>query len=376
MSKPIRILHIFSRLDRGGAESMIMNIYRNIDRNKIQFDFVVHTNDICAFDDEIKKLGGNIYRVSQYKLINHVTYIEEFENLFKKNEFTIIHSHIRSTASLILKVAKEHNIITISHSHSTSNGYGIKAIIKNIMQKNIVKYADYLFAASQKAGAWLFGSEIILNKNIYIIKNAIENQKFTYNSKIRNSKRLELGVANELVIGHIGNFKEVKNHSFLIKIFKKFNEKNPTSKLLLVGDGELKEEILKLVTESNLLDKVIILGSRSDVNELLQAIDIIVFPSLYEGLPVTIIEAQAAGLPCLLSDTITDEVAITEAVEFMSLHENEYRWVESITSMLKGYKRKNNYDIIRQTGYDVNDLCLKLENAYYSILNNKEFDFK
>lgn len=366
--KPIRVLQVFARMDRGGAEAMIMDLYRNIDRSKIQFDFVVHTTDKCAFDEEILALGGKIHRIPKYSGKNHFKYIKKWNNLFSSfPEYKIIHAHVRSTASIFLKIAKKYGLITIAHSHSTSNGSGIVASAKNILQKNILNYSDYLLAASVEAGEWLFGSNAIKKDNFFVLNNAIQTEKFIFNKDIREKVRKKLKIDTKTVIGHVGNYKKEKNHTFLIDVFQKYHKKNPNSILMLIGDGKLEDTIKNKVREYNLLNSVLFLGSRSDVNDLMQAMDIFIFPSLFEGLPVTLIEAQAVGLPILASDTITDEVKITELVNFKSIEIQPKLWAKDIDKILVKTRKNMNAEII-QAGYDINETAFWLEELYLKLV--------
>jgi len=369
MSMPIRILQVFARMDRGGAESMIMNLYRNIDRSKLQFDFIVHTSEETAFDKEIESLGGKIYRIPRYTGRNHLEYKSSWNLFFKNNhKYKIIHGHVRSTASIYLKIAKKFGLTTIAHSHSTSNGNGFSSLIKDILQIPIKYNADYLFGASNKAGSWLFGQQAIENDNFCILKNAIETEKYLFDKDIRNDKRSELGITNETVIGHIGSFKKVKNHSFLVDVFYDYHKKSPNSILVLVGDGRLKNKIQNKVNQYNLSNNVLFLGSRSDVNELLQIMDIFVFPSIYEGLPVTLIEAQAAGLKCIISDEITKEVEITNHISYLSVKEEPQTWSDKIKKIIRECNRKNDRKNMKKevmgAGYDAQQVAIKLQNFY------------
>ncbi|MGY3313444.1 glycosyltransferase involved in cell wall biosynthesis [Peribacillus simplex] len=354
MEKPIRILHVLGRLDRGGAETMIMNIYRNIDRTKIQFDFIIHTNEKCHFNDEIQELGGKIYNVPRYNGRNHLAYKRAWQDFFSSySEYKIVHGHMRSTAAIYQKIAKNNGLITIAHSHNTSSGTGPSAIIKNMLQYPIRYLADYLFACSKSAGGWLYGKKACEKRNFHILNNAIETKSFIYNSELRDKIRKELKIEGKFVIGHVGRFHTQKNHEFLIEIFKAVHDKNENSVLMLVGDGDLRQSIEKKLSEFGLAEKVILTGVRSDIPELLQSMDVFLFPSIFEGLPVTLIEAQASGLPCFISKNITNEIKVTSLVESISLHKSADYWAEKVLEIKQYHERENNYNNIVKAGYDI-----------------------
>ncbi|MCH6266006.1 glycosyltransferase family 1 protein [Neobacillus citreus] len=365
MSQPIRILQVFAQMNRGGAETMIMNLYQNIDRSKIQFDFIVHTDEKCAYDDEILKLGGRIFRVPAYCGKNHFSYIKVWKKFFEEhNEFKIIHGHVRSTASIYLKIAKKRGLTTIAHSHSTSSGKGLKAMYKDFLQYGIRYTADYFFACSKPAGEWLFGKEKLKKENFFILNNAIDIKKFIYNQELRSRKRKEFNIEDRFVIGHIGNFTIPKNHNFIIDIFKLIHEIKPKTVLMLVGDGSLRPSIERKIHSLGLMNHVILTGVRTDISELLQAMDIFVFPSLYEGLGIAVIEAQAAGLPCIISNKLPNEVMITNLVKKLSIHDPVDRWSEEVLRVSNGYVRENKFDEIFIAKYDVNDNVKWLERFY------------
>lgn len=366
MSGPIRVLQVFGHMNRGGAESMIMNLYRNIDRSKVQFDFIVHTDDKCAFEDEINRLGGKIYRVPKYTGKNHFNYVRVWERFFSSHpEYKIIHGHIRSTASIYMKVAKKYNLMAIVHSHSTaSRGNIIQQFVKNTIQFPIRYIADYMFACSNESGKWLYGKNVDKKDNYKVFNNAIDSEKYRFDEVKRDKTRKMLNIENKFVIGHIGSFSKPKNHRFLIDIFYEVLKKDNNSVLLLVGDGRLRSQVEEKVKQLNLSGNVIFTGVRSDIPELLQAMDVLIFPSIYEGLPVTLIEAQASGVKCFVSDTISKEVKITEEVEFLSLEKPSEYWAERILECYNGYLRKDTLSLICKAGYDVGENAKWLEDFY------------
>lgn len=361
----IRVLHVLGGLNRGGAETMVMNLYRNIDRSKVQFDFIVHTEDKCDYDDEIKSLGGRIYNIPKYTGKNHLHYKKAWSSFFEENpKYKIIHGHVRSTATIYLKVAKKYGLTTIAHSHNTSSGKGVSAIVKNILQHQIRYTAKFMFACSKTAGIWLFGYKACQKDNFYILNNAIDAEKFIYDEKKRMEKRKELQVEDKFIIGHMGRFHTQKNHNFLVDIFKQVHESEPNTVLMLVGEGDLRGSIEKKVNDLGLGNSVIFTGVRADIAELLQVMDVFVFPSLYEGLPLTVVEAQAAGLPCLISDKITAEVKIMDILTNISLEESVQSWAKKVLSYLNSFERKNTYLEIVKAGYDIKGTVNWLQEFY------------
>lgn len=365
MNQQIRILHVIGQMNRGGAESMIMNIYRKIDREKIQFDFVVHTNSICDFDEEIKSLGGNIYSCPRFKGSNIINYVKFWNDFFKKHkEYKIIHGHIGSSAAIYLKIAKKYGLFTIAHSHSAGFGEGIKGTMYRIFSYPTRFIADYFFACSENAGIIRYGKKVVDNKSKFsVLNNAIDIDEYAFSESIREKKARELNLENKFVIGHVGRFDKAKNQEYLIEVFKIIAQKDKDAVLLLVGDGELKSYIVEKVKNYNLEDRVIFTGVRSDVNELMQVMDVFAFPSIYEGLPVTLIEAQAAGLPCIISDSITDEVCITNLVEKLHISELNIKfWCNEILNQ-KYYKREN-INILKNSNYNINLMISNLQKFY------------
>ena len=365
MERPIRILHVLGALDRHGAETMIMNIYRNIDRSKIQFDFIIHTNEKCDYNDEINKLGGKIYSVPRYAGINHFKYKKAWADFFNIHpEYRIIHGHMRSTAAIYLKIAKKHGLITIAHSHSTaSRGNKAVQLVKNMMHLPIRYTADYLFACSAEAGKWLFGKKAIKKDNYKIIKNAIDVEEYLFNETKRKEMRKALGIEDKFVVGHAGSFTYPKNHKFLIDVFCQVEMQNKNSVLLFAGDGELRPQIEKRISSLGIKNKVILTGVVSNVNDYMQAMDVFVFPSIWEGLPVTIVEAQASGLPCIISDKITNEVCITPYIKSVPLTKSANIWADIIISSKK-VDRSDTKHYIEKSGFDIRDSMEKLT-AFY-----------
>lgn len=314
----IRILQVLGGMNQGGTENFLMNLYRNIDRKKIQFDFLVNRKG--NFDKEIEKLGGRIYYIPALQKIGQVAYVKKLDNFLKQHtEYKIIHSHLNQVTGLILERAKKFNIpVRIAHSHNSGFPKNIiKRIYKNYLGSKILDNATLLLGCSDKANKWLYKDQ---SNKALIINNGVEIYKFKYNDEKRKKIRKELNIKeNEIVIGHVGRFSSQKNHKFLIKIFKKYSEKNENARLLLVGDGKLKKQIEKMIKKYDIDQKVIMTGNRNDISQIYQAIDLFVFPSLYEGLPLVLIEAQISGLSILASSTITNMVDVTGNVKFLNI---------------------------------------------------------
>ena len=366
--EPIRILIINGKMICGGVESFIMNIYRLIDRSKIQFDFLVHYKERFFYDDEIEKLGGKIYRLSLRNDNRFFKYKKDLKNFFKTHEeYKIVWGQMDGLMSVYLKQAKKYgnDVITIGHSHIAGAEKNLKGLIKRFLKKGVGKVADYRFACSTEAGKYLYGK-----KDFTIFPNAIDTKKFDFSQEKREKIRKEFSLpSNAFVIGHVGRFNEQKNHEYLIKIFSEVVKKDERAVLMLCGYGELKEKISMQVNALNLQDRVIFVGNVNNVNEFYSAFDVFVMPSLYEGLPVSGIEAQTSGLKCLFSDTITRETQlVAEHVFFKSIKENPSEWAEKIIS-LSDYKRESKRLEVAQTGYDVYDEISKLEKFFRSLAN-------
>ncbi|GAB5617071.1 glycosyltransferase family 1 protein [Faecalimonas canis] len=355
----IRILHVVTHMNRGGLETMIMNYYRNIDREKIQFDFLVHRQEKADYDEEILSMGGIIYRISRLNPFDR-GYRKELETFFEQHkEYQTVHVHQDCMSSIILKVAKKCGVkVRIAHSHSSSQDKDIKYPIKLIYRYFIPKYATHLMACSDAAGKWMFRST-----KFEIVNNAIDSKIYSFDKIKRRSIREKLGIqSDEFLIGHVGRFCYPKNHHFLIDIFYELNKKIP-AKLILVGEGELRTETEEKVKKLGLKERVIFTGLRSDVSDLLQTMDVFVFPSHYEGFPVTLIEAQAAGLPCLISDGVPIECKKTSLVEQELLSRSADEWAEDILR-LKTIPRRNTYQDIVKAGYDIQENARRLSKIY------------
>lgn len=362
MNEPIRILHVVTYMGRGGLETMLMNYYRTIDRSQVQFDFLVHRDFEAAYDQEIQALGGRIYHVSRLIPWSNA-YRKKLKNFFNDHpEYKIVHVHQDCLSSVALQCAKECGVpVRIAHSHNSNQDKNIKYLIKLYYKRFIPYFATDLFTCGKDAGNWMFG-----NVPFQILKNAIDSADYLFDEKRRKSVRESLMIPeNALVLGHVGRFSPQKNHAYLIDLFRAVHAKRHDSFLLLIGDGELRPAIAEKIKALSLEDCVVFTGLRSDVPDLLQAMDVFVFPSLYEGLPVTLVEAQASGLPCLISANIPNDCDLTELITRISLDESPETWAEQII-LAKNDSRKNTQSEIAATGFDIVENAKWLQNFYLS----------
>lgn len=363
--QPYRVLQVVTIMNRGGIETMIMNHYRAIDRTKIQFDFLVHRQERGDYDDEIVQLGGRIYRAFPIRPWKYIQYFKWLNIFFKdNNSYIAIHSHIQENSGLVFKIASKYNLNNlIANSHIATLGVDYKYLFRQYGRILTNKYSTTKLACGVKAGKFLYG-----NKTEFIIlKNAIKSEEFSFDLKKREYIRKQLGINENFVIGNISRFCTQKNHSFIIDIFEEIYKINSSAKLLLIGDGPLKADIIEKVKNKSIYENIIFMGIRSDIPDLLQAIDVILFPSLFEGLPVSIIESQAAGLPCVLSDTIDPDVKITPNVDFVSLKAPTSNWCDSVISK-QSFKRTSTQEYIISSGYDLSTSINKLTQIYFQAL--------
>ena len=356
----IRVLQIVTYMGRGGLETMLMNYYRHIDRSKVQFDFLVHRDFEADYDKEILELGGRIYHVSRLVPWSK-TYRNELKSFFKTHpEYKVVHVHQDCLSSVALECARDCGIpVRIAHSHNSNQDKNIKYLFKRYYMRKIPETATELFACGKAAGDWMFGG-----KTYQLLPNAIATEKYIYEEEKSKKIKRELGLEENIIIGHIGRFNPQKNHEFLVDIFEKCLEKNRKVTLILVGDGEGRKEIENKVKKQGLQDNVLFMGVRKDVPELLQAMDVFVFPSLYEGLPVTMIEEQAAGVPAVISDRVSEECIITEGlVKVEGLENTPEQWAEEILKQAK-ISKSDRSEEIKKAKYDVETTAKWLEEYY------------
>lgn len=369
----IRVLQVLGTTKIGGAESRTMDIYRHMNRDEIQFDFLITEGNDGIFTEEIEQLGGHVYSLPKYRIYNHLQYAKAVKRFFEEHrEYAAVHGHMTSTASIYLPIAKKTGVpLTIAHARSAGVDSGIKGKITNILRSSLPYKCDKMFACSDLAAVAVYGEDNYKNNNVKVMPNAIEIGRFAADDMVRNEVRSRYGIKDKFVIGHVGRFHEAKNHVFLIKAFAKFLEKRTDAVLMLLGDGPLRPQIEALVLELDaanlsagkigIKDNIIFAGNQSPIDPYYKAFDYFLFPSLFEGMPGTVVEAQASGLMCMVSDTVTRMSKVTELVEFESLSKNESQWADRIYSIvgqtpveqLYGSRKENN-PMIQQIMLDSN----------------------
>ena len=362
MAEPFRILHVVHIMNRGGMENRLMDQYRNLDRDRFQFDYYVESGKKGMFDSEIEQLGGRVFYADEPVRHGIPSFRAWKRFLIHHNEYQLVFAY-NQWSGWYLREAKKQGIPTrVAFSRTSLQTFSRKNIVKNTVKQNVNRYATHKFAVSEKAGIWLFGKHAFENGEVTVWPNAIETEKYRLNYEKRANVRAALGLHDELAVMHVGNIRFEKNHPFLLKVFASILERKPEAKLFLVGNGSmdsLREELKSLGIQNHVCH----LGVRTDVPELLMAADLFVFPSLYEGFPGAVLEAETAGLPCIISDTITDEVVLTERVKQMSLKDTPMHWAAEALKLLTT-ERTDCVDEVKAAGYDIHDLARRMEEFY------------
>ena len=395
----MKILHVLGTTNLGGAESRIMDLYRNIDRQQVQFDFLVHMNGKAYrkaiasgvapenlreegyFDQEIKALGGHVYALPAFRLYNYFAYKKAVKHFFRQHagEYDVVHGHMTSTASLYLPIAKKQGgSVTIAHARSAGVDHGLKGTLTKWLRKDLWKKADYLFTCSQLAARAVFGREAIF------FPNAIDTESYRFNRQTRDEIRTELGITEDtFVLGHVGRFHYAKNHEYLLRVFAVFHKQVPHSRLLLLGDGPGFRAQQDLAKELGIDEAVIFAGNKRNPAPYYNAMDCFVFPSRFEGLPGTAIEAQTSGLPCILSDAIAQETEVTDRVVWKSIQEAPEQWANQVLVFYQNLKdqqtenscdehkvaeaRQKYADQVGLAGFDVKVQAARLQEMYRNI---------
>ena len=362
-----RILQVVSSMNRGGLETYIMNLYRHIDRSKVQFDFLVHTTKHCAYDDEIRNLGGKIYSVTSRgkSILRNKLELHEFFKTHK--EYDTIHIHISCPTYIAPIVYAKRNGVKKIIVHSRNN-VGAKGkfhdICRFLNKPRIKKYATHYFAISNLAADNMYHKNIS-REQIKIIPNAIDSEKFIFSKDIRAERRRAYGVEDKFVVGHVGRFAEQKNHMFLLETFKEIYEQCPNAVLMLVGEGSLEDKIRAKAQALDIEEAVLFMGTFPDVENVMQAMDVFLCPSLFEGFGRVLLEAQASGLPTFTSKRVVpDIIKVTELLEFISLEESPKVWAEHVLKYQKGYERYDMSQKIKAANFDMKALATYFEDFY------------
>ena len=373
----IRVLHVVTIMNRNGLENRIMDIYRNIDRDKVQFDFLVQRQEKGMFDDEINQLGGRIFYFKKPSPIRFLSYMKSLDNFFENHDYQIVHSHINTFSTWVLLSAKREGVpVRIAHSRTWGMEKSWKSIFKNLSKAFINIPTTHKFACSKQAGEWLFGKKGIQKPNYFkVIPNSIIIEKFSFKDDLRKKIRDELKLKESThAYVHVGRFVPQKNHDFLLDIFKEITLIDNDAVLFLFGEGELETNIVAKSKQLNISNKIRFMGNVSNVGDYLNAMDAFFFPSLFEGFGTVVIEAQCSGLPVLASNSIPKETKVTELQSFMSLNDSATEWANQIYSMLISNTRKDYSNDIKKAGYDIKDTYVSLEKFYIEVLGLKYED--
>ena len=366
----VRILHVLHSMNRGGAENAIMNYYRHIDRDKLQFDFLLTEQNKCHFEDEINSLGGKIYRVPLLRMGNPLPYIKAVSAFFNEHpEYQIVHSHTSSKSVFPLWIAKKKGVpVRIAHSHSSQSEIGIDGTIRNLLKYPLKHVSTNYLACGEVAAEWLYGKEEFQAGHVKIIPNVIECKKFVYDTNIREEYRRKLGISNDtILLGCTARFCYPKNQIFAVDILNELHKKNINSMLLLVGDGEERPMIESNISKNGLGDFVIFSGVVPNVSDYEQAMDVFLMPSFFEGLPLSLIEAQISGLKCFASTGVPQEADKTGLVSFIPLDKGPRYWAELIVSQIP-YNRRSYLLEMQEAGYDAETSAKKLQDYYLHLI--------
>lgn len=353
--EPIRILHENVIMDPGGIETQLMRIYRNIDKTKVQFDFLVHRTQKAAYDDEIREMGGRIYYAEPFNPLHHHKYLNSMRKFFSEHpDYKIMIAHAEMALCPLKVAAKAGVPVRICYSHNGRFAFNLKRVFMDYEKKFIPKYCTDMFAVSELAARYTFGDKAVDENKVRLIKNGIMVEDFVFNNEVREKKRKELNLSDKFIVGHVGRFMQQKNHMFLLETFAEFHKLKSDAHLILIGEGRLEDDIRKKISALGIDDCVTILGRRSDVNELMQAMDILLFPSLWEGFPNVAIESQASSLPVYMSENITEEANFSQYSHRLSLDLGPKKWAETMyQDSLNPMERVDMSETMKEKGYDV-----------------------
>lgn len=359
----IRVCHVIGAMERAGAETFLMNLYRSIDRTKVQFDFLVHSDKPAAYDDEIQDMGGKIFHAPSVGVHNFVRLYSFYRKFFHEHpEHRIVHGHIGSMAPLYLKAAKSSNCFTIAHSHAQKYPLTAEELLFRVMAFPTRYIADHYFGASYQAGVDRYGKLIAKSNKFDVIMNGIDPARYLFSQKMREECRKNLNIeANQKVIGHVARLEPIKNQEFLLDVFECVLKEYPDAILLIVGGGSQESQLKKIVVKKNIGRSVKFLGVRTDIPEILMASDIFTMTSFTEGLSVSTIEAQATGLPCVVSSGFPEIVKCSDAVQFLDLDRDKKYWSQKIIEVFKEVSSYPENEIRQQGNVNVSENGFNIE---------------
>lgn len=371
---PVRILHVIHRMRPGGAQALVMNIYRHLDRSQIQFDFAVRSNQSEYYDEEIESLGGRLFHLpwGNGNPLNVVAYTRGLEAVLREEgPFTGLHSHVSMFSGHVLPIGRKAGIkLRLVHGHSAAAEKVslLRSAWSEVMRRRIRANATHFLACSPTAAEWLYGTQWQQNVRFWLFPNAIDLAPYASIHPDRHLWRLKTGLPIKgPLVGHIGRFDQVKNHTFLLEIFSTFRDFFPEAKLILVGEGDLKKHIEREAEAKGIAEAVCFLGVRSDIPQILGALDLFVLPSLHEGLGIVLVEAQAAGVPCLASDTVPKEVDLgLGLVRFESLDAGALAWAQALRALAlrNGPAWEKRKAALQKAGYDIGGSVKFLQKLY------------
>lgn len=369
----IRILHSVSNMDRAGIETMLMNYYRYMDKSKVQFDFLCNKKKPGAYDDEIKSMGGRIYHTPGLNPVKYPEYLKFMGKLFHEHpEYKIVEAHNGALGVYALHAAKVSKIpVRIFHAHGASITKDWKLPIKLVCKAMLPANMNEHYSCGVEAARCYFGDKVVSENDYVLIPNAIKISNFVFNDLTREKIRRENRLEDKHVIGHVGRFMAQKNHMFLLDVFAEVYKLDEKAQLVLLGDGELMEAVKQKAEKLNLEKNITFVGNVGNANEWYQAFDCFVLPSIWEGLPVVGVEAQAADLPCVFSANVTREIGFSERAEFVGLDEPLNKWARTIGKALLQTDRVDRTDLITKKHYNIEVEAERLQERYLQLYKER-----
>lgn len=369
----IRIAVIVGKMDSGGKKSLIMEYYRHIDRNKVQFDFICDADSQAIPKEEIEKLGGTVYEIAPYQRI--LRNMSDMKKIFKENKYSVVHAYNSTMNVFSMFIAKQCKIpVRISESLSMAHEGDWKTVLKKLLRPLSKCFANYYMSCGEDCGRWQFGNRLFDAGKVEVFKTAVDTEFNAYNPETRKKVRKQLGWENKIVVGHIGRFTIQKNSVHMIEIFGAVAKKEPNAVLCLIGDGELKEDMTNKIKELGIEKQVEYLGRREDIQQFYNAMDCFILPSLYEGLPVVGLEAESCGLPMFFSTEITKEANACELGHFISLDESVEIWAEQIIQACEENMptRRSHAKEVAEAGFDSTGEAIRLQQYYFEAIEREK----